>query len=140
MRLNFGKLQYKKTEVEFFGETCTIDGHKAAQSKISAITGMPALTFKKQLQLFIGMINYLSKFSARLSEPAEPIRELVKEKVHFNLGPEHQEVFNLMKKEIAKAPIFAYYNTKEANCSANRCKCERLRCMLDARREACILC
>ena len=59
------------------------------------------------------MVNYLSKFSVRLSELAEPIRELSKEKVLFNWGPEHQAAFKQMKKEIAKAPILAYYNPKK---------------------------
>ena len=56
------------------------------------------------------MINYLSKFSPRLTELAEPIRELVKEKVPFNWGPEHPESFAMLKKEIIRAPILAYYN------------------------------
>ena len=55
-------------------------------------------TCKKQLQSFIGMINYLSKFSVRLSELAEPIRELPKENIPSNWGPEHQEAFTMMKK------------------------------------------
>ena len=59
------------------------------------------------------MINYLSKFSARLSELALPIKELVKEKVAFNCGPEHQAAFMLVKKEIAVAPILAYYDPKK---------------------------
>ena len=84
--LNFDKLQYKKTEVEFFGETYTIDGHKPAQSKLSAITEMPAPTCKTQVQSLIGMINYLSKFSVRLSLLAEPIIELV------NYNPRKQTV------------------------------------------------
>ena len=58
------------------------------------------------------MINYLSKFSTRLSELAEPIRELCKDKVPFNWGPEHQDAFKLMKREIATAPILAYFNPK----------------------------
>ena len=58
------------------------------------------------------MINNLSKFSVSLLELAKPIRELVKEKVPFNWGPEHQEAFNLMKREIAKTPILAYYNPR----------------------------
>ena len=37
---------------------------------------MPAPTNKKQVQSFIGMINSLSKFSARLSEIVEPIWKL----------------------------------------------------------------
>ena len=64
IRLSFDKLQYKKTEVDFFGETYTTDGHQPAQSKVSAIVNMPAPTCKKQVQSFIGMVNYLSKFSA----------------------------------------------------------------------------
>ena len=94
VKLNFDKPQYKKTEVDFFGETYTTDSCKPAQSKVSAIVEMPAPTCKKQVQSFIGMVNYLSKFSVRLSELAEPIRELSKDKVPFNWGPEHQEVFN----------------------------------------------
>ena len=46
---------------------------------------MPAPTCKKQVQSFIGMINYLSNFSALLPELAEVIRELSKEKVLFNV-------------------------------------------------------
>ena len=64
-----------------FGETYMINGHKPAQMQVSAITEMPPPTCKKHIQSFIGMINYLSKFSVRLSELAELIRELSKEKV-----------------------------------------------------------
>ena len=47
VRLNFDKLQYKKTEVDFFGETYTTNGNKPTQSKASAITEMPVPTCKK---------------------------------------------------------------------------------------------
>ena len=67
VRLNYDKLQYKKTKVDFFGETYMIDGHKPMQTKVSVINTMPQPSSKKEVQSFIGMINYLSKFSARLS-------------------------------------------------------------------------
>ena len=51
------------------------------------------------------MINYLSKFSPRLSELAEPIRELSKDKEPFNWETAHQQAFVQMKKEIAIAPV-----------------------------------
>ena len=100
-------------EVDFLGETYTINGCKPAQTKVSAITEMPLPTCKKQVQSFIGMINYLSKFSVRLSELVEPIKELSKEKAPFNWGPEHQDAFIMMRKKIAKAPVLAYYNPKK---------------------------
>ena len=113
VKLNFDKLQYEKTEMDCFGETYTTDGCKPAQSEVSAIVEMPAPTCKKKVQSFIGMVNCLSKFLVKLSELAEPIRELSNDKVSFNWGPEHQEAFDQMKKEIIRAPILAYYNPRK---------------------------
>ena len=110
VRLNYDKLQYKKTEVDFFRETYTIGGCKPTQNKESAINTMLEPSSKKEVQSFMGMINYLSKFSVRLSELSEPIQELSKERVPFNWGPEHKEAFDVIKKELVKVPILAYYN------------------------------
>ena len=81
--LNYEKLQYKQCEVDFFGETYT-SGHKPDKNKVTAIMKMPVPTNKKEVQSFIEMIKYLFKISARLSQIAEPIRELAKDKVPFN--------------------------------------------------------
>ena len=99
IKLNYDKLKFKCTEVNFYGETYNTDGCKPAQNKITAIVKMPSPSSKKEVQSFIGMINYLTKFSLWLTELSEPIRELIKEKVPFNWGPEHQETFNMLKKE-----------------------------------------
>ena len=87
--------------------------HKPAQNKIAAIVEMPPPSTKIEVQSSIGMVNYLTKFSPRLTELSEPIRELIKEKVPFNWGPEHQESFNMLKKELVRAPVLAYYNPKK---------------------------
>ena len=113
------------------------NGCKLAQTKVSVITLMPEPKCKKQVQSFIRMINYLSKISARLPELAEPIRELSKDKVPFNWGPEHHEAFNSIKKDIAGAPILAYYNPRK-ECS--RCKHQGDGCMPTTRRKTHILC
>ena len=72
------------------------------------------------------MIKYLSTFSACLSELAEPICELVKERVPFNWGPEHDEAFSLMKKEVTAAPILAYYNPKKPTVLQTDASCKGL--------------
>ena len=87
---------------------------------------MPPPQSKKQVQSLIGMINYLSKFSAHLSELAEPIRELAKERVPFNWGPEHDEAFSLIKKELTAAPILAYYNPKKLTVLQTDASCKGL--------------
>ena len=89
VQLHYDKLQYKKTEVNFFRETYTTNGHRPAQTKVSTTISMPEPDCKKEVQSFIGMINYLSKFFTRLSDLSECIREQFKEKVPFNWGLEH---------------------------------------------------
>ena len=113
VKLKYEKLQYKKDEVDFLGKTYTISSCKSDKNKVSAITAMPVPTNKKKVQSFTGMVDYLSKFSPRLSDIVDPIRELAKEKVSFNWGHEHQSAFIQMKKEIANAPVLAYYNPKK---------------------------
>ena len=109
IKFNYDKLQYKLNEVEFFGETSTTCGCKPSKDKVAAMTYIPSSTNKKQVESFIGTINYLAKFSPRLSEIAEPIREFAKDKVPFNWHTEHQAAFTSLKKEIASASVLAFY-------------------------------
>ena len=74
VKLNYDKLQYKQNEVDLFGETYTTSGYKPASSKVSVITAMPSPTNKKQVQSFIGIIDYLPNFLLRYSELAALIR------------------------------------------------------------------
>ena len=113
VKLNFEKLQYKQTQVDFFGETYTTDGRKPSSDKVQAITNMPQPVNKKELQSFIGMVNYLSKFTPRLSELAECLRDLIRINVPFQWGPEHTEAFASIKKEIIHAPVLKYYDPKK---------------------------
>ena len=106
VKFNYDKLQYKQDEVNFFGETYTTSGCKPAKSKVLAIKAMPSPTNKKQINSFICMINYLYTFSTRLPELAEPIRELSKDKVPFNWGPEHQAAFTQMKQKFKVLPCW----------------------------------
>ena len=87
---------------------------------------MPPPQSKKQVQSFIGMVNYLSTFSAQLSELTEPIRELSKERVPFNWGLEHDEAFSLIKKEVTAAPILAYYNPNKPMVLQTDASCKGL--------------
>ena len=113
VKLNYDKLKFKCTEVNFYSKTYTTVGHKPAQNKFTAIVKMPLPNSKKEVQSFIGMGNYLTKFLPRLTKLSKPIRDLIKEKVPFNWGPEQQESFNMLKKEIVRAPVLAYYNPQK---------------------------
>ena len=65
IKLNFDKIQYKQKEVEFFGKTYTAQGLKPSDMKVKAITEMLKPTNLKDLQTFLGMVQYLSRFSPK---------------------------------------------------------------------------
>ena len=71
-------------------------------------------TCLKDLQTFLGIVQYLSKFSPRIAEIAEPLRDLTKKHAPYVWGPEHNQAFNSIKREIVQAAILRYYNPMEA--------------------------
>ena len=80
---------------------------------MQAIASMPQPVNKKELQSFIGMVNYLSKFTPRLSELAECLCNLIYINVPFQWGPEHTEAFTNIKQEIIQASVLKYYDPKK---------------------------
>ena len=70
IKLNLDKIQYKQQEVEFFSKTYMTQGCKPSNTKVKAITEMLKPTTMKDLQTFLGMVQYLSKFSPRIAEIA----------------------------------------------------------------------
>ena len=68
IKLNFDKIQYKQKEVEFYGKTYMTQGHKPSDTKIKTITEMPKLMNLKDLQTFLSIVQYLSKFHPELQK------------------------------------------------------------------------
>ena len=71
-----------------FGETYRKQGCKPSDTKVKAITEMPKTENLKDLQTFLGMVQYLSKFSPRIAELAEPLQDLMKKHAPYAWGPE----------------------------------------------------
>ena len=113
IKLNFDKIQCKQNEVEFFGKTYTTRGCKLSDTKVKAITEMLKPANLKDLQTFLGMVQYLSKFSPRIAEIAELLWDLTKKHTPYAWGPEHNHAFDSIKKEIVYAPIVRYYDPKK---------------------------
>ena len=64
------KLTYCAQEVSYFGNRITSEGLKPDNEKIAAIVNMPVPKNKAELQVFLGLVNYLSKFSATIYSEA----------------------------------------------------------------------
>ena len=60
----------------FFGEVVSRHGIQPDPQKVTALTEMLVPKNKKELQTFLGIINYLNTFSPGTSEVCKPLRKL----------------------------------------------------------------
>ena len=90
IKLNPKKLQFKTTKCNFFGQTITLEGMKINYKKPEAINQMKAPKDKKALQSFQGMVNYLKRYSAKLTTLFEPLKPLLREEMKWTWDFNHQ--------------------------------------------------
>ena len=113
LKLNIAKIQYCQKKVTFFGEMYTVDGHWPMPDKVQAVTEMTTPISVTELQCFLGMCNFLSKFSPRMTEISEPLHQLICKGIPSIWGSEHTDAFQLLKREISTTPILQYYDPKK---------------------------
>ena len=63
IKFNSKKLQFKQKRVKFFGQNIPADGISINETTIEAIKTMEAPKDKATLQSFLGLVNYMKKFS-----------------------------------------------------------------------------
>ena len=73
MMLKREKCEFARSSVKFLRHLVGGDGIQPDLDKIRAIREMEPPSNKKEARRFMGMVNYLSKFSANLAEVSVPI-------------------------------------------------------------------
>ena len=67
LKLNKEKCHFRCTSILFFGEVISREGVQPDPHKVKALMDIPVPNNTKELQAFLGIINYLGKFSKILS-------------------------------------------------------------------------
>ena len=106
-------MQFRSTECEFFGHVLTPDGIKVDPKKVEAVTRMQPPTNKQELSSFLGLVNYMKRYSSELTKLGSAFRELQKEYSLWSWETSHQAAFEDIKVELMKAPVLAYFDPKE---------------------------
>lgn len=112
LRFNSDECKFGQTRVVYIGHTLTGDSVEPDPSKIEAIVDMPEPEDKKGVQRLLGMVNYVAKFVANVSEKTAPLRELVKEDVAWHWSEKHRQALEEVKKLLTNtAPgVLRYYD------------------------------
>ena len=109
LTLNNEKCQFAVDRVKFLGHVVSAQGLEADPSKIKAITDMPTPTDVAGVRRYLGMVNYVGKFSPRIAELTQPIRELLKTESDWAWGSMQQRAFEELRRELSSATVLAQY-------------------------------
>ena len=110
LKLNKDKCHFRCMSIPFFGEIISRDDVQLDLQKISALTEMPAPKNKNKLQAFLGIINYLSKFSTDMSEVCKPLRKLTSSKAMWTWNASYQQQFKKAKPLIKAGMCMKFYD------------------------------
>ena len=78
LRLNPKKSVFGVTSGKLLGHTVGMGGIEVDSEKIKAIAEMPAPKIEKEVRAFLGKIQYISRFIAKLTLVCEPIFKLLR--------------------------------------------------------------
>lgn len=113
LRFNKDKCKVNKKEVEYVGHIFSAEGVKPSDDKIKAILTIPTPENKKELQRFMGMINYLGKFIPNLSARNQPLRQLLENEVNWHWDEAQERAFNDLKEAITSTPTLKYFDVSD---------------------------
>ena len=82
-------------------------GVRADPEKVKAIAAWPTPKSQKDLRKWLGLANYLHKYSAGYAGLAKPLSHLLMKDVDWRWEDRHQEAFDKVKASLQRAPILA---------------------------------
>ena len=89
MKFNPDKCAFKRDSISFYGVTLGAEGVKPDPRKIEAIKNLPEPRTEALLQSFLGIVNYLSRFSPNKAKMTCNLRALLKKNTEFLWLPQH---------------------------------------------------
>lgn len=103
------KCQFGGREVTYLGYKVGCGKIRPVEAKVTSILEWPIPLNKKQVQSFLGLINYYRRFIPNFSERAAPLTDLCKKAAPDKVvwTRKCQEAFDGLKQDLVKAPILS---------------------------------
>ena len=110
LKLTPKKCKFRLDQVPYVWHLFTKEGLKPDEAKVKAIREMPSPDSPEALRRFLGMINYLHKFISNLSDKTAPLRQLLRNDIHWIWEDPQQQAFEALKSDISQAPVLKFFN------------------------------
>ena len=113
LKLNPRKFQFKVKQVTWMGHLLSSNGITPHPDRVQAIKDMTPPQDVKGVQRFLGMCNYLSRFTPNLAEIVKPLTELTHVNAVWSWSSQHDKAFKTAKSLIANATTLKFFDVNK---------------------------
>ena len=110
LKLNKDKCHFRCTSVPFFEEIILQNGVQPDLQEIKALIEMPSPQNKKELQAFLGIINYLGKFSPSTANVCDPLQKLTSSRAVWMWNASYHALYDKTKSLIKDDACMKFCN------------------------------
>jgi transposase InsO family protein len=111
-KCNPEKCLFFQDEVSYLGFIIDKNGKHPDPRRVDAIINMPAPKNVKELEAFIGKINYYGKFISNFSDKCKLLNHLRKKNIPWKWNPECQKAFNNLLQEISNTTTLVHFDAQ----------------------------
>ncbi|KAG3051158.1 hypothetical protein PC121_g18016 [Phytophthora cactorum] len=104
---NIDKCVFASPEIKVLGCFVSNVGVRADPEKVKAVAASPTPRSQKDLRKWLGLTNYLCKYSAEYVGLARPLSELLKKDSDWRWERQHQDAYDSIKASLQQAPVLA---------------------------------
>ena len=76
--------------------------------KVQGVANWLTLTCVKEIQSFLGFVNFYHQFIQGFSDTARPLHILTQKSKKWSWGPPKQKAFETLKTAVTSAPVLAF--------------------------------
>ena len=113
LSLKHTKCDFETQETEYLGLIVSEGQIKMDPGKVKEVTDWPIPKSRKELQGFLGFLNFYRRFIKNFSKVAHPLNALTSEKLPFEWTAECQTSFEQLKEKITTAPALRIPNDND---------------------------
>ncbi|XP_063235073.1 uncharacterized protein LOC134537785 [Bacillus rossius redtenbacheri] len=104
---NPAKCHLGTTEVEFLGHVVNAEGNWPQIGHLRQIAMAEVPRTRKQLQRFVGLINWLRSYIPNFSQTIVPLTDLLSPQIHYRWGEPAQAAFNAIQEAFTQCHTLA---------------------------------
>lgn len=110
LTLNPAKCSFRMDKIIFMGILLSQYGIGPTEERVKAVLEAEAPKSPSEVRSFFGMVGFSSRFIPDFSTTAEPLRQIARKDTVFAWERDQQQAFDKLKKDLASAPVLAYYD------------------------------